>query len=76
MHTFLADSTAGTAHDQATSRSGKTVTAADVLKAVQELDLGPADHLIPILERELAGTLRVYARLMPAYRSLNAKKKK
>jgi DNA polymerase epsilon subunit 3 len=46
---------AAAAHDQAVNRSGKTITPADVLKAVSELDFGPADVLIPLLERELAG---------------------
>lgn len=43
------------AHDQATARSGKSITAADVLKAINEMDFGPADALIPLLEQELAG---------------------
>ncbi|WVQ97646.1 hypothetical protein IAU59_004760 [Kwoniella sp. CBS 9459] len=42
------------AHDQAVDRSGRTITAADVLKAITELDFGPADALIPLLEQELA----------------------
>lgn len=46
---------AAAAHDQAVNRSGKTITPADVLKAVSELDFGPADVLIPLLERELSG---------------------
>ncbi|KAI9638226.1 uncharacterized protein MKK02DRAFT_42616 [Dioszegia hungarica] len=46
---------AAASHDQAINRSGKTVTPADVLKAISELDFGPADNLIPLLERELAG---------------------
>ncbi|KAL1413008.1 hypothetical protein Q8F55_000757 [Vanrija albida] len=41
------------AHDQALSRSGKSITAADVLKAIIELDFGPADALVPLLENEL-----------------------
>ncbi|ODN92027.1 hypothetical protein L198_05699 [Cryptococcus wingfieldii CBS 7118] len=52
------------AHDQATSRSGKTVTAADVIKAITEMDFGPADALVPIMEQELA-----------AYRNHQAKAK-
>nr|ODN87518.1 hypothetical protein L203_03295 [Cryptococcus depauperatus CBS 7841]ODN96686.1 hypothetical protein L204_03395 [Cryptococcus depauperatus CBS 7855] len=52
------------AHDQATARSGKTVTAADVIKAITEMDFGPADVLVPIMEQELA-----------AYRSIQAKVK-
>ncbi|EKC98053.1 hypothetical protein A1Q2_07599 [Trichosporon asahii var. asahii CBS 8904] len=44
------------AHDQALERSGKSITAGDVLKAVTELDFGPADALVPILEQELAGS--------------------
>lgn len=43
------------AHDQAHARSGRQITAADVLKAIAELDFGPADNLIPQLEIELAG---------------------
>ena len=46
---------AAASHDQALGRSGKTVTAADVLKAIQDMDMGPADQLIPVLEQELAG---------------------
>ncbi|KAL7419339.1 hypothetical protein Q5752_006177 [Cryptotrichosporon argae] len=42
------------AHDQALGRSGKSITASDVLKAIQEMDFGPADALIPLLEQELA----------------------
>ncbi|ORY29339.1 hypothetical protein BCR39DRAFT_174537 [Naematelia encephala] len=45
------------AHDQALARSGKSITASDVLKAITELDFGPADVLIPQLEQELAGEL-------------------
>lgn len=51
-----ADRQAAHAHDQALERSGKSITAGDVLKAVTELDFGPADALVPILEQELAGT--------------------
>lgn len=47
--------TAAAAHDQAYSRSGKIVTAHDVLKAIVDMDMGPADQLVPILEKELAG---------------------
>lgn len=43
------------AHDQALARSGKSITAGDVIKAVAEMDFGPADVLIPLLEKELAG---------------------
>ena len=43
------------AHDQALARSGKSITASDVLKAVTEMDFGPADELLPLLEAELAG---------------------
>lgn len=43
------------AHDQAIARSGRTVTAADVIKAITEMDFGPADALVPIMEQELAG---------------------
>ncbi|WVF70257.1 hypothetical protein IAT40_005046 [Kwoniella sp. CBS 6097] len=42
------------AHDQAVDRAGRTITASDVLKAITELDFGPADALIPLLEQELA----------------------
>ncbi|GMK57532.1 hypothetical protein CspeluHIS016_0403660 [Cutaneotrichosporon spelunceum] len=42
------------AHDQAVSRSGKQITAGDVLKAIADLDFGPSDALIPLLEQELA----------------------
>ncbi|RXK39769.1 hypothetical protein M231_02962 [Tremella mesenterica] len=42
------------AHDQALARSGKSITASDVIKAISEMDFGPADDLIPILEHELA----------------------
>ncbi|KAK8866137.1 hypothetical protein IAR55_001288 [Kwoniella newhampshirensis] len=42
------------AHDQAIDRSGKTITASDVIKAITELDFGPADALVPLLEQELA----------------------
>lgn len=52
--------TAAAAHDQAINRSGKTVTPADVLKAISELDFGPADQLIPLLERELAGMYIIF----------------
>ncbi|WVQ61964.1 uncharacterized protein L199_000097 [Kwoniella botswanensis] len=41
------------AHDQAVSRSGKTITASDVIKAITELDFGPSDALVPLLEQEL-----------------------
>ncbi|WVQ77113.1 hypothetical protein IAR50_006796 [Cryptococcus sp. DSM 104548] len=50
------------AHDQATSRSGKTVTAADVIKAITEMDFGPADALVPIMEQELAAYRNQQAR--------------
>lgn len=43
------------AHDQALARSGKSITASDVLKAITEMDFGPADELLPLLEMELAG---------------------
>ena len=43
------------AHDQAIARSGKSITASDVIKAIMELDFGPADNLVPLLEHELAG---------------------
>jgi len=43
------------AHDQALARSGKSITAGDVLKAITDLDFGPADELVPLLEQELAG---------------------
>jgi len=46
------------AHDQALARSGKSITASDVIKAISEMDFGPADNLIPLLEIELACTLR------------------
>lgn len=52
--------TAAGAHDQAVARSGKMTTAADVLKAIQEMDMGPADNLLPILEQELAGEFSSY----------------
>lgn len=42
------------AHDQALARSGKSITASDVIKAITEMDFGPADNLIPLLEIELA----------------------
>ncbi|WWC66192.1 uncharacterized protein I206_100093 [Kwoniella pini CBS 10737] len=41
------------AHDQAHARSGKTITASDVIKAITELDFGPSDALVPLLEQEL-----------------------
>ncbi|WWC58807.1 uncharacterized protein I303_101351 [Kwoniella dejecticola CBS 10117] len=41
------------AHDQAIARSGKTITASDVIKAITELDFGPSDALVPLLEQEL-----------------------
>ncbi|WVW82545.1 hypothetical protein I302_104556 [Kwoniella bestiolae CBS 10118] len=41
------------AHDQALARSGKTITASDVIKAIQDLDFGPSDALVPLLEQEL-----------------------
>jgi DNA polymerase epsilon subunit 3 len=43
------------AHDQALARSGKSITASDVMKAITEMDFGPADNLVPLLEVELAG---------------------
>jgi len=46
------------AHDQAAARSGKSVTASDVIKAIIELDFGPAQNLVPLLETELAGASR------------------
>lgn len=46
---------AAAAHDQALERSGRSITAGDVIKAITELDFGPADNLVPILEQELAG---------------------
>jgi DNA polymerase epsilon subunit 3 len=68
------------AHDQAIARSGKTVTAADVMKAISDLDFGPADNLLPVLEQELAGELysgsspypliQMLSVLRPAYRNL------
>lgn len=45
---------AAAAHDQATARSGKQITAGDVIKAITDLDFGPADALVPLLEQELA----------------------
>jgi DNA polymerase epsilon subunit 3 len=45
------------AHDQALSRSGKSITASDIIKAIMEMDFGPADNLVPLLEQELAGGL-------------------
>jgi DNA polymerase epsilon subunit 3 len=45
---------AASAHDQALDRSGRSITAGDVIKAVAEMDFGPADVLVPILEQELA----------------------
>ncbi|KAK1925461.1 histone-fold-containing protein [Papiliotrema laurentii] len=53
-----------TAHDQALARSGKSITASDVMKAITEMDFGPADNLVPLLEVELA-----------AYRALNQSSK-
>lgn len=50
-----ANPTASAAHDQALSRAGKQITAGDVIKAITEMDFGPADALVPILEQELAG---------------------
>ena len=44
-------------HDQALARTGKSITASDVIKAITELDFGPADSLVPLLEIELAGKL-------------------
>ncbi|WWC86459.1 uncharacterized protein L201_001336 [Kwoniella dendrophila CBS 6074] len=41
------------AHDVALDRSGRTITAADVIKAITELDFGPSDALVPLLEQEL-----------------------
>jgi len=41
----------------ALDRSGRSITAGDVIKAITEMDFGPADHLVPILEQELAGEL-------------------
>jgi DNA polymerase epsilon subunit 3 len=67
--------TAAAAHDQALSRSGKGVTPADVLKAIAELDFGPADALIPLLERELSGRFTARVSLTTAYRTLNQSKK-
>jgi DNA polymerase epsilon subunit 3 len=37
------------------ARSGKSITASDVIKAITELDFGPSDNLVPLLEHELAG---------------------
>ncbi|GFZ45492.1 hypothetical protein JCM24511_03218 [Saitozyma sp. JCM 24511] len=45
---------AAAAHDQALARSGKSITASDVIKAITELDFGPSDNLVPLLEHELA----------------------
>lgn len=68
---------AAAAHDQAHNRSGKTVTPADVLKAISELDFGPADQLIPLLERELSGTSTCHASLTgPAFRAKSKKGRK
>ncbi|WVR06067.1 hypothetical protein IAU60_003095 [Kwoniella sp. DSM 27419] len=47
------------AHDQALARSGKTITAGDVIKAVIDLDFGPADALFPVLEQELGAYRRI-----------------
>ncbi|WVQ82469.1 hypothetical protein IAT38_004598 [Cryptococcus sp. DSM 104549] len=52
------------AQDQAAARSGKTITASDVIKAITDLDFGPADTLVPLMEHELA-----------AYRALQQKAK-
>ncbi|WOO76696.1 DNA polymerase epsilon subunit 3 [Vanrija pseudolonga] len=58
-----------TAHDQALSRSGKSVTASDVLKAITELDFGPADALVPLLEQEL----QAYRQNLAATKAAKAK---
>ncbi|BEJ01907.1 hypothetical protein CcaverHIS631_0605890 [Cutaneotrichosporon cavernicola] len=49
------------AHDQAVSRSGKQITAGDVLKAIADLDFGPSDALLPLLEQELASYRAIQA---------------
>ncbi|OXB34137.1 hypothetical protein LQV05_002026 [Cryptococcus neoformans] len=54
------------AHDQAIARSGRTVTAADVIKAITELDFGPADALVPIMEQELAAFRNIQQRAKAA----------
>ncbi|KAK4687156.1 DNA polymerase epsilon subunit 3, partial [Tremellales sp. Uapishka_1] len=41
------------AYDVATARSAKKITARDVMNAIIELDFGPADALIPLMEQEL-----------------------
>ncbi|TXT10193.1 uncharacterized protein COLE_04127 [Cutaneotrichosporon oleaginosum] len=62
------------AHDQAIARSGKQITAGDVLKAVADMDFGPSDALLPLLEQELAS----YRALQAAAKSRKppAKKRK
>jgi len=57
------------AHDQAIARSGKSITASDVIKAIIDLDFGPADNLVPILEHELA----VYRNNLQAAKASKAK---
>ncbi|KAL0241971.1 hypothetical protein I308_106145 [Cryptococcus tetragattii IND107] len=54
------------AHDQALARSGRTVTAADVIKAITEMDFGPADALVPIMEQELAAFRNIQQRAKAA----------
>ncbi|OXG11198.1 hypothetical protein C366_06237 [Cryptococcus neoformans Tu401-1] len=54
------------AHDQAIARSGRTVTAADVIKAITEMDFGPADALVPIMEQELAAFRNIQQRAKAA----------
>ncbi|AAW46916.2 expressed protein [Cryptococcus deneoformans JEC21] len=54
------------AHDQAIARSGRTVTAADVIKAIIEMDFGPADALVPIMEQELAAFRNIQQRAKAA----------
>jgi DNA polymerase epsilon subunit 3 len=51
------------------SRSGKSITASDIIKAIIEMDFGPADNLVPLLEQELAGMWHRWSRLTIVYRS-------
>ncbi|WRT64365.1 uncharacterized protein IL334_001297 [Kwoniella shivajii] len=43
------------------ARSGKTITASDVIKAITDLDFGPADALVPLLEQELQSYRNIVA---------------
>ena len=43
------------AHDVATARGAKSVTANDIMNAIDVIEFGPPQDLRPIMEKELAG---------------------